>query len=103
MASPTHQLREGLRVLWAARDRLVDTTLRLDLRLFEKEAIMAAIDDLTAATTNLETASAAAVAEIATLTSDENETALEALATRINTVTANLTAAVPAPTAPPAA
>lgn len=62
---------------------------------------MAAIDDVTTAVGNLETASAAAVAEIATLTGGENEAALEALATRINTVTSNLTAAVPAP-APPA-
>jgi predicted RecB family endonuclease len=69
----------------------------------EREIIMAAIDDLTTAVGNLETASAAAVAEIGTLTSSENETALEALATRINTVTSNLTAAVPpAPTPTPA-
>lgn len=58
---------------------------------------MAALDDLTAAVTGLETASANAITEITTLKSSDNETALEALAGRVNTVAANLTAAAPTP------
>ena len=59
---------------------------------------MSALDDMTAAVTGLETASASAVTEINTLKSSDNETALEALVGRVNTVTANLNAAA----APPA-
>lgn len=67
----------------------------------ERIQIMANLDVLTASVGNLETAAAAAVAEIATLTSGSDEAALGALATRIDTVTANLTAAA-VPSAPAA-
>lgn len=100
MARIGHELNEVAHALRAARRRLLDALAPLDLPPDIKETIMAAIDDLTTAVGNLETASAAAVAEIATLTSSENEAALEALVTRINAVTANLTEAVPAPAAP---
>ncbi len=62
---------------------------------------MAAIDDLTTNIGALETASAAAVTEISTLRSTDNEAALEALAGRVATVTSNLNAAVPAPAPAP--
>ena len=62
---------------------------------------MAAIDDLTTNIGALETASAAAVTEINTLRSTDNEAALEALAGRVATVTSNLNAAVPAPAPAP--
>ncbi|HZR87917.1 MAG TPA: hypothetical protein VFB02_13995 [Bradyrhizobium sp.] len=64
---------------------------------------MAAIDDLTAAVGNLETAATAAVSEIKTLQSSDNETQLAALASRVSTVTATLAGAVPAPQPAPAA
>ena len=56
---------------------------------------MAALDDMTSAVSALETASAAAVAEIATLKSGDNEAALQALVGRVTAVTGELTAAVP--------
>lgn len=57
-----------------------------------------ALDDLTASVTALETASGAAVTEIASLASGGDTAALPALKARIDTVAANLTtAATPAP------
>lgn len=61
---------------------------------------MAAIDDMSTAVGNLETAASAAVIEINILKSSDDETALAALVGRVNTVASNLTAAVPVPAAP---
>ena len=57
--------------------------------------LMAAIDDLTTAVTNLEAAAANAVSKITTLKAvpGVDPTAVEALVARVNTVTSNLTAA----------
>jgi Asp-tRNA(Asn)/Glu-tRNA(Gln) amidotransferase C subunit len=63
----------------------------------EKEIFMAALDDMTTAVAALEAASAEAIREISTLKSADNETALEALVTRVGAVTSALTAAAPPP------
>lgn len=56
--------------------------------------IMAAIDDLTTAVTNLEAASSAVVQKITTLkASGVDPVAVEALVARVNTVTTNLNTA----------
>jgi len=62
-----------------------------------KEAIMAQIDELTAAVSNLEAAASAAVSEIKALQSSDDEAALASLTSRVSAVASNLTAAVPAP------
>lgn len=92
-----HDVRNANRHLGRLRF-LIETA---ELLPHERIIIMAAIDDLTTNIGNLETAAAAAVAEIATLTSSENETALAALATRVGTVTTSLSTAV-ASAQPPA-
>lgn len=62
-----------------------------------KEAIMAALDDMSNAVSALETAATAAVNEINTLKSGDDETALAALTARVSTVASNLSAAAPTP------
>lgn len=63
---------------------------------------MAAIDLLETSATGLETASTAAIAEINALKASEDEGRISAVADRINTVAANLSAAVPTPETPAA-
>ena len=55
------------------------------------------LDNLTAQVGALETAATNAVAEIASLKAGTDDAALDALAGRVATVAANLTAAVPPP------
>lgn len=63
---------------------------------------MAAIDDLTAAVGNLESAASSVATEVAALKSADNETALESLATRITAVVTTLQGLVPPPAPAPA-
>lgn len=89
--------------------RLREITERLPHHLsdFERFEMSQALDDLTAAIGDLETASTAAVNEIASLLAGSDTAALPALTARVATVSANLNAAVasaaPVPPARPPA
>lgn len=63
------------------------------------QAMTQALDDLTTSVTALETASAAAITEIQSLTAGGDTAALPAIKARIDAVAANLTAAATPPTA----
>ena len=64
------------------------------------EAILSALTDMEVAVTGLETAVTAVAAEVASLKSGDDETALAALVTRVNTATTTLNGLAPVETPP---